>query len=220
MSQQEKGANKRLRVPSPAMVVALLALFFALGGSALAAKHYLLSSTKQIAPSVLKKLKGNAGAKGLTGPTGAQGPAGPQGAQGAAGQNLTAQTVLPSGQSESGTFSAGAGYDAGKKGEEKENFGYIGAGITYVQPLAHPIAENHIIDIKSSGSTTSECPGVGKAQAGYLCLYNYISFDVEPGYGYSNTTEFSTPSPGVVLYWEVSGAGEAYVGGEYTVTAP
>ncbi|MFI4985162.1 MAG: hypothetical protein ACHQAV_04140 [Solirubrobacterales bacterium] len=63
-------------------MIALLALFFALGGSALATSHYLITSTSQIKPSVLKKLKGSAG---LAGPAGAQGPAGGTGVQGPAG---------------------------------------------------------------------------------------------------------------------------------------
>jgi hypothetical protein len=64
--------------PSPATVIALLALFFAVSGSAVAA--FKITSTKQISPAVLKKLKGNAGPRGLpgpAGPTGSQGPAGP-----------------------------------------------------------------------------------------------------------------------------------------------
>ena len=39
-----------------ANIVATLALFFAMTGGALAAKHYLINSTKQINPKVLKKL--------------------------------------------------------------------------------------------------------------------------------------------------------------------
>jgi hypothetical protein len=35
---------------TPSMVVALLALFFAMAGGAYAAKHYLLTSTKQNQP--------------------------------------------------------------------------------------------------------------------------------------------------------------------------
>jgi len=71
-----------LRKPSPATIIASLALFFALGGTAIAAHHYLITSTKQIKPSVLKNLKGNAGKTGKTGPAG---PAGPSGAAGASG---------------------------------------------------------------------------------------------------------------------------------------
>jgi hypothetical protein len=57
-------------------------------GGALAAKKYLITSTKQISPSVLKALQGKVGAKGaqgLAGPVGAQGPAGANGKDGAAG---------------------------------------------------------------------------------------------------------------------------------------
>ncbi|MFZ1154394.1 MAG: hypothetical protein WAN93_05760 [Solirubrobacteraceae bacterium] len=198
-----------------ANVVATLALVFAMSGGALAANHYLITSTKQISPKVVKTLKGKNGQTGKAGATGAQGPQGAQGVPGSAGQNLTAETVLPSGHSESGAFSAAAGYDAGVGGKE---FGWLGAGITYVQPLAAPIAETNIVDV--TAGTATHCPGVGHADPGYLCLYDSVRFDVEPAYGYSNNTQFSTPSPGVVLYWPVTAAGEAYAGGEYTVTAP
>ena len=73
---------------SYANVVATLALVFAMSGGALAANHYLINSTKQINPKVLKSLKGNvgrAGANGATGATGATGAAGPTGATGATG---------------------------------------------------------------------------------------------------------------------------------------
>ena len=75
----------RLRRPSPTIVIAVLALFFALGGTAVATSHYLLTSTSQIKPSVLKKLKGNAGPQGSQGPAGAQGAGGQQGAAGPQG---------------------------------------------------------------------------------------------------------------------------------------
>ena len=55
-----------LRRPSPASIIASLALFVALGGTAIAARHYLITSTSQIKPSVLKELRGNAGANGAT----------------------------------------------------------------------------------------------------------------------------------------------------------
>jgi hypothetical protein len=63
-------------------MLAFLALFFALGGTAIAAKHYLITNTSQIKPSVLQKLHGAAGPQG---PAGVQGPAGPAGAAGANG---------------------------------------------------------------------------------------------------------------------------------------
>ncbi|HXD53372.1 MAG TPA: hypothetical protein VN618_01330 [Solirubrobacteraceae bacterium] len=65
-----------------ANVAATLALVFAMSGGALAANSYLISSTKQISPKVLKKLKG---ARGRTGARGANGAAGAPGAPGAPG---------------------------------------------------------------------------------------------------------------------------------------
>jgi hypothetical protein len=60
-------------------LVAWLALFIALGGTSLAASHFVITSTKQIKPSVIKKLKGNRGAAGAKGPTGTPGAKGATG---------------------------------------------------------------------------------------------------------------------------------------------
>jgi collagen type VII alpha len=76
-----RAIRRRVHV-SPATVIASFALVFAMAGGAYAAKRYVITSTKQISPSVLKSLQGKAGANGANG---AQGPAGPAGAAGAAG---------------------------------------------------------------------------------------------------------------------------------------
>jgi len=75
-----------------ANITATLALVFAMAGGAYAAGRYVITSTKQIKPSVLSTLHGKAGpagAPGASGKTGPQGPAGPQGSPGTAGTNGT-----------------------------------------------------------------------------------------------------------------------------------
>lgn len=76
------GRGGARRHPGYAEVTATLALVLALGGGALAAGHYLITSTQQIKPSVLRHLKG---AKGPKGPRGAVGPTGSAGLAGGAG---------------------------------------------------------------------------------------------------------------------------------------
>jgi hypothetical protein len=68
-----------------ANVVATLALLFAMTGGAFAASHYLINSTSQINPKVLRKLAGRAGAPGRSGAQGGVGPQGSQGPQGGQG---------------------------------------------------------------------------------------------------------------------------------------
>jgi hypothetical protein len=83
------------RKPSPALALAGLALFIALGGSAVAAHHFLITSPRQIKPSVLRALHGARGPAGPAGPAGAQGATGSPGPQGPAGPvNLSPLTIV------------------------------------------------------------------------------------------------------------------------------
>jgi hypothetical protein len=68
---------------SYANVAATLALVMSTSGVALAAHHYLINSSKQINPSVLRKLHGK---PGKAGPTGASGAAGKEGGEGSPGK--------------------------------------------------------------------------------------------------------------------------------------
>jgi Collagen triple helix repeat (20 copies) len=70
-----------------ANVAMTLALVFAMTGGAYAAKHYLITSTKQISPKVLKQLRGTNGKNGTNGTNGTNGAQGPVGGKGAAGTN-------------------------------------------------------------------------------------------------------------------------------------
>jgi Collagen triple helix repeat (20 copies) len=89
--------------------IAMLALFFALGGTAVAASNSLLPKnsvgTKQVingslakadlSGKAVKALKGNKGARGIPGAAGPQGPAGPQGAQGPQGLQGPPGPLIP-----------------------------------------------------------------------------------------------------------------------------
>lgn len=78
----------KLRRPSGSSVpwiIAIVAIVLAMGGTGLAAKKYLITSTSQISPKVLAKLHGARGARGASGPAGQSGPSGATGAAGAPG---------------------------------------------------------------------------------------------------------------------------------------
>jgi len=68
-----------------ANVMVTFALVFAMSGGAYAAKHYLVTSTKQISPKVLRQLQGKAGPAGPEGKAGGAGAAGKEGVPGKEG---------------------------------------------------------------------------------------------------------------------------------------
>lgn len=82
---------------SYANVVATLALVFSMSGAAFAAHHYLITSTKQISPKVIKSLKGKTGPSGPAGKEGAQGKEGKEGKEGPQGSARSFGAVLSNG---------------------------------------------------------------------------------------------------------------------------
>jgi Collagen triple helix repeat (20 copies) len=70
-----------------ANVIATLALVLAMSGGAFAASRYLITSTGQISPKVLRQLRAKNGKRGAPGESGAQGLVGAQGKEGQAGAN-------------------------------------------------------------------------------------------------------------------------------------
>ncbi len=97
--------NPTSRRLSPSLVIAFLALALALGGTAIAAKRYLITSTKQISPKALQEIaaagakQGSAGETGATGGSGPQGPKGDPGPEGKPGERGPPGPPGPPGES-------------------------------------------------------------------------------------------------------------------------
>jgi hypothetical protein len=149
---------------------------------------------------------GPAGRNGLNGLNGLNGK---NGANGANGADLTTQTPLASGQSESGAFAVA-------DGESKT--GYAAEGITFSQPLPAGIAENHVV-YNTVGTTTPQCPGPGKAAAGFVCLYESESSGMTflLTRNFALTLNAADPS-GFAIFWTAN-ASSGYAAGTWTVTA-
>jgi hypothetical protein len=207
---------------SYANVVATLALIFAMSGGAFAASRYLLHSTRQISPGVLKALKGRRGKTGLAGnlgPIGPQGIAGPPGEKGPKGEQgkvgpagFSPASPLPSGQSESGDY--GARMQASAPGSS------FSESITFPEHLEAPIPALEVV--YTSAAEAPHCKGPGQADKGYLCIYSLSSGALE---GPPTVSYLETASPGTgagrfgfELTWVANGA-EAHDVGTYTVTA-
>jgi hypothetical protein len=144
---------------SYANVVATLALVFAMSGGALAAKRYLVNSTKQINPKVLKKLKGQngrnggTGATGPAGPAGSPGPAGREGAQGPGARELTVSlpaSATPSFSSVGGAF----GINLAAKCEEKLSHAVV-LKMNYTSASAIEIVQTNFASIGGGSTITT-----------------------------------------------------------------
>jgi hypothetical protein len=158
---------------SYANIVATLALLFAMSGGALAAKHYLVNSTKQINPKVLKKLKGNTGKTGLAGPQGAaglqgaKGTEGTKGAEGPKGEPGPLLATLPSGKTLYGAYSI-TGKAVGEANDRAST------QVSLPIPLASAPSESVLVPFGAANPDPTHCPGSAASPAaspGTLCVY-------------------------------------------------
>lgn len=169
--------RKRLHL-TPSAVIASFALVFAMTGGAYAASKYVITSTKQISPKVLKSLTGKAGANGANGaagpagatglagatgsagpaggtgpqgPAGATGPAGPAGGKGAPGAPGVIQPgeTLPVGSTETGAWAFGPVASLGSSTRVPV--------ASFVVPLAAPLAGSGCFTEKVGGPLVGPC---------------------------------------------------------------
>jgi Collagen triple helix repeat (20 copies) len=180
---------------SYANVTATLALVFAMSGGAMAANHYLITSTKQINPKVLKKLTGKPGAPGTNGAPGAAGATGKEGPQGKEGspgkEGLPGQNGEPGKEGKQGepgpfvsnvpsgkTITGSYGFETSVTGSQ-----FVAANVSYPFPVAKLPTEAVFVEVGKTEPT--HCPGgtveSPKAAAGYLCIYRGYELDLSAG---------------------------------------
>jgi hypothetical protein len=190
--------SKRMTFANFTMTVALV---FVMSGGAYAAGKYLITSTKQIKPSVLLQLKGKNGTNGKSGQLGSVGPqglGGPQGTvgpQGPAGENGSvggtgpaglsgpkgaAGPVGPAGPTGSpwtvdGTLPSGK-TETGMWGFAAHDEGAVMVTMSFPIPLKQaPVSAILIKPGEEGKEEPVACPGTveePKAAAGDLCMYS------------------------------------------------
>jgi hypothetical protein len=211
--------------PTPAGVIACLALAIALGGSAFAAtalapKDSVGSAqvingslqTRDLSGKARKALRGNRGPRGYEGSPGNAGPTGPKGP---AGSPWTlGNGVLPSGNTLRGVFApGGTAADADSLAQESISFGFTTAGF----PTVHYIP--------SGTSPPPECPGTKtqpEAAPGHLCLYEAHAGNVSAICVFNPITnacgEAAVRGFGVAI--TAAASGDFWLQGSWAVTAP
>lgn len=170
--------NRKQRRFSPAVVIATVALIMAMGGTAVAASSYLITSTKQISPHVLRALKGHRGPQGLQGPKGLTGAQGLQGPQGPTGQQGGIGPMGPAGPGARWALVSSSHTILAQSGGISVTFSYTGG--TYLD-MGTDVAHDVVLagraytgdDTSLSGSVMSTiCGGTGSPYNGVCSFGN------------------------------------------------
>jgi hypothetical protein len=165
--------RRRLRAPSPALVISLIALFVALGGTSYAAIHLPKNSvgSKQLKKNAVtsKKIKNGAVTASKINPVGLTVPNATNATHATNADHATSAdsaplpSTLPTGQTERGSFAAIDDISAANQG--------AASAITWPIPLA---ADPVVHIIPPSGTPPTGCSGSvsnPQASSGNLCIF-------------------------------------------------
>ena len=214
----------RMARQSPALIVAMLALFVALTGTAVATTSALIGSAqirnnsitgldvknKSLTPKDFRgSIRGPRGLRGLTGATGAPGAPGAKGDKGDKGDAGPLVNTLPAGATLRGMYAwadrtAATGYNPV-------------VPLTYPYPLPSSPTINVIA---VGGASTANCPGtVADPQAlpGHLCVYQQRN---DGNLAFSVLNEVQGGRFGAVLYFPIADGTDYEYEGTWAVTAP
>lgn len=184
--------------PSPSLVISLIALFVALGGTSYAAITSLPVNsvgTAQIKNGAVTGAKLNGSVLKYY---------------------VHAGSTLPSGKTEVGDWGSGTTSGGGGGDNARPVF-------TFPVPLANRIDTNHVIAV--TGGVAAHCLGAGHADPGYLCVYEAISNnagDIQDIniYNPEYSGQDGTGRNGFAILVFALSAGDWYISGTYAVTAP
>ena len=212
------------RLPSPAMIVAGIALVIALGGVSYAAGVLPANSVgakqlqkravslQKITPAARSALRGQKGDKGDPGPAGITGAAGPKGDTGPPGP-FPGQ--LPTGTTVRGAYAVGGtAAAAGSVASDSISFGFLLA----TGPTAH--------FIPAANPAGPSCPGTAaapEASPGHLCIYEAKGINLArtaPIDPMTGTETGSVRAYGTGILAQAAVAGPFFSGGSWAVTAP
>ena len=213
----------RLHRPTPAMLVALLALFAALGGSSYAALQLPRGTvgTKQLKNGAVtsKKVKNNSlvlrdfrasQRSRLRGPRGFQGAKGDKGDPG-----RSALTPLGSGETIRGLV--GGRFQPGTAGSP------VGAVASFPIPATVPLDNAHVVVDGTADEPTNVCTGSTAnvtAPPGFVCIYPDIVVDATFAADSGQTGVTGTRTLGFQLDWTSAAATQTSVRAEWAYTAP
>jgi hypothetical protein len=225
-------------LPSPSMVVAVIALIAALAGTGYAATANGHRKSSPVTKAQVKKLiaayvaghpgtpmgggsgNGPAGSTGPIGPTGPSGPAGPAGPAGQTGPAGPTTTMAPSGTTQTGVVVV----DGREPGEGE----FASNSISF--PLR--LASAPLVEEVHYGEVGTHCKGTKAAPTaapGYLCIYLISDINTGtwqfagPAFLYPQDpadSNFGAGPFGVMLTARAAAAGRLTVWCSWAVTAP